>query len=159
MVSEVVFKDFRYLVQTDKLTVERKLKPLKGPECHEAVLKLHEAMSRVDREIRALRANINNNISASALESKLYEILARKNRSDNHLPNQPSTPLKSAVEPVSRTPEEVKKMEVDFIEYPSTPTLDQIGLSGKAMALVGRGAEAFSNSVSDSEYENSFFQK
>jgi hypothetical protein len=124
-------------------------------------LKLHEAMSRLDQEIRTLRANMNNNISASAIESKFYEILARKNRSDSLVVPLPSTPVKllGEEETSSTTPMEAKKMEIDFIEYPSTPTLDQIGLSGKAMALVGRGQEAFSNSVSDSEYDNSFFQK
>lgn len=149
------------MLQNDKLTLEREFKSVKAADCNEAVVKLHEAMSRVDQEVRALRANMTNNISAAALESKFYEILARKNRSDSPAVPSPSTPVKQLeVEmKVSTTPEDLKRMEVDFIDYPSTPTLDQIGLSGKAMALVGRGQDAFSNSVSDSEYDNSFFQK
>lgn len=142
------------------MSIEREMKQAKAPECHEAVLKLHDAMSRVDQEVKALRANMSNNISAVALESKFYEILARKNRSESMIVPHPSTPVKQYDAVVTaKTPEEAKKMDVDFVEYPSTPTLDQIGLSGRAMALVGRGQDDYSNSVSDSEFDASFFQK
>lgn len=150
------------MLQNDKLTIERELQSVKAPGCQETVMKLRDSMSRVDQEIKSLRANMSSNISAVALESKFYEILARKDRSEAEavVTPEPSTPVKQVAQAaVDKTPECMKKMDFDFTEYPSTPTLDQIGLSGKAMAVVGRGQDAFSTSVSDSEYDNSFFQK
>lgn len=120
--------------------------------------KLSEAVGRLAGEIKSLRANITGaTSSAAALDNKLMEILSRRAHQDAIV--EPTTPPKQIVDVAAPTTPEPQSnnMDCDFEEYPTTPTLAQIGLSGKAMALVGRGAEI--SSYSDSEYDTSFYQK
>lgn len=46
-------------------------------------------------------------------------------------------------------------------DFPSTPTLEQLGLSGPALSIVGGRRLGFdsSASISDTEFDNSFYQK
>lgn len=120
--------------------------------------KLNEAVGRLEGEIKSLRANITGTTtSAAALDNKLLEILSRRVHQDAVA--EQTTPPKQIVDiAVPTTPEpQSNSINCDFEEYPATPTLAQIGLSGKTMALVGRGAEI--SSYSDSEYDTSFYQK
>lgn len=119
--------------------------------------KLNEAVSRLEVEIKSLGASITGaTTSAASLDNKLFEILERKPRQE--ISAEPVTPPKQIDVAGPTTPEQQSNdMDCDFEEYPATPTLAQIGLSGKTMALVGRGVEI--SSYSDSEYDTSFYQK
>lgn len=131
--------------------------PPVSQECKDAMDKLHEAVSRLEVEIKSLGASITGaTTSAASLDNKLFEILERKPRQETSA--EPVTPPKQIDVSGPTTPEQQSNdMDCDFEEYPATPTLAQIGLSGKTMALVGRGVEI--SSYSDSEYDTSFYQK
>lgn len=112
--------------------------------------KLSEAVDRVEQEVRLLRGAINSfdsSSSVSAINDRLEAALNRKLTPQPLLPD-PSTPTR---EISTCTFEE---------EFPTTPTLEQLGLSGPTLSIVGRrvGYDS-STSLSDAEFDTSFYQK
>jgi hypothetical protein len=133
-----------------------------GLECAEAMGRLGDAIERIEAEIRVLKGSIEDALPrASSLQAQLEALfvegageavlsLPKRSQSDvrdsSSIAEQPATP-----------PHAMAASLPD--DFASTPTLEQLGLSGRTMALVGARSHldaAASCSVSDTEYESSF---
>jgi hypothetical protein len=134
-----------------RLSLEGKFEEDKiGLETVEAISKLAEAIDRVDQEMKILKSSLQSSEPISQLESRIKVALERKEEpvlvdADAIL----ATPLKNTT---------LKSFEDDF---PSTPTLEELGLSGPTLSIVGRRVGGFDSSASfsDIEFDNSFYQK
>lgn len=122
------------------------------PEVSESMSKLTDAIDRVDQEVKALKSALQGLESISALKSRIQAAFERKEENPVTTVEAPivehSTPLKipSVIEP--------------FEDFPNSPTLEQLGLSGPTLSIVGRRAGYDSSaSMSDGEFDNSFYQK
>lgn len=130
-----------------------------GTDCADAMARLTEAVGRIDGEVKQLKLAIDSAPPVSYLVSALETILSS---------STPSAPMSAESEvSLSQTPETPSSAKsrisgnAEDYAYPSTPTLDSLGLSGRTMALVGGtrdGESASSYSVSDMEYETSFMK-
>lgn len=120
-----------------------------GLETVEAISKLAEAVDRVDQEMKLLKSSLQSSESISILKTRIQAAFERKEQIvDANLVL--STPLKNTT---------LNSFEEDF---PTTLTLEELGLSGPTLSIVGRrGVGGFdsSASLSDAEFDNSFYQK
>lgn len=119
-----------------------------GLETVEAISKLAEAIDRVDQEMKLLKSSLQSSESISNLKTRIQAAFERKEQTvDANLVL--STPLKNTT---------LNSFEEDF---PTTPTLEELGLSGPTLSIVGRRVGGFdsSASLSDAEFDNSFYQK
>ena len=118
-------------------------------ETSESLTRLSEAVDRVEQEIKLLRGAIQTCDSISLLNSKLQAALNRREIPFESCKITTCTPVKEkAILPYTEE------------EFPTTPTLEQLGLSGPTLSIVGRRACVDSStSISDNEFDNSFYQK
>ena len=125
-------------------------------ETVEAISKLAEAVERVDQEMKLLKSSLKSSETISQLKLRIQMALERKETTvtiksiENGI--LLSTPLKNTT---------LSNFEVE--DFPTTPTLEQLGLSGPTLSIVGRrgggGGGGFDSSLSDGEFDNSFYQK
>ena len=119
-------------------------------ETVEAMSKLAEAIDRVDQEMKLLKGALQSSEPISQLSLRIKSALERKGtpiETETSEKLSISTPLKSS-------------STANFEDFPSTPTLEQLGLSGPTLSIVGRRAGFDSSaSISDNEFDNSFYQK
>ena len=117
----------------------------------EAISKLAEAVDRVDQEMKLLKNSLQSSESISQLKTRIQVALERKEPkilNENEIDEQLSTPLKNI---------STNNFEVE--DFPSTPTLEQLGLSDPTLSIVGRRTGFDSSaSISDGEFDN-FYQK
>lgn len=130
-------------------------------ETVEAISKLAEAVERVDQEMKLLKSSLKSSETISQLKLRIQMALERKETTVTikSIENGTllSTPLKNTT---------LSNFEVE--DFPTTPTLEQLGLSGPTLSIVGRrggggggvgGGFDSSASLSDGEFDNSFYQK
>ncbi len=119
-------------------------------ETVEAMSKLAEAIDRVDQEMKLLKGALQSSEPISQLSLRIKSALERKGtpiETETSEKLSISTPLKSS-------------STANFEDFPSTPTIEQLGLSGPTLSIVGRRAGFDSSaSISDNEFDNSFYQK
>lgn len=121
--------------------------PLQDSVQSDSVSKLTEAIDRVDQEIKSLKKKFQETESISSLRSRIQAAFKREEIMDKVVEIPVSTPLKIVVaEP--------------FEDFPNSPTLEQLGLSGPTLSIVGKRTGFDSSaSMSDGEFDNSFYQK
>ena len=124
-------------------------------ETVEAISKLAEAVERVDQEMKLLKSSLKSSETISQLKLRIQTALERKETvTIKSIENGTllSTPLKNTT---------LSNFEVE--DFPTTPTLEQLGLSGPTLSIVGRrgggGGGGFDSSLSDGEFDNSYYQK
>lgn len=122
-------------------------------ETVEAMSKLAEAIDRVDQEMKLLKGALQSSETISQLSFRIKNALERNSSPSIETETSEklsiSTPLKNNA---------INNFEVE--DFPSTPTLEQLGLSGPTLSIVGRRAGFDSSaSISDGEFDNSFYQK
>ncbi len=122
--------------------------PVKSAQVQsDSICKLSEAIGRVDQEIQLLKIAFQESESIFAFKIRIQCALQRKEMKEIGIPLS-STPVKIAVIPEP------------FEDFPNSPTLEQLGLSGPTLSIVGRRTGFDSSaSVSDNEFDNSFYQK
>ena len=133
--------------------------------------KLTEAIDLIDREIQSIKQVLKgDDNSVSKLKLRVTKIMERKlgGNEDNISmteQEQPSSQLSQSDVFSSQglsTPQS-KSSGANALneDFPSSPTLEQLGLSGPALSIVGGRRLGFDSSVSNSdvEYDNSFYQK
>ena len=115
----------------------------------EAITKLTEAIDRVDQEMSMLKNSLMQSETISHLSSRIQAVFDRSRSVVTDANVILSTPLKNT---------NLNNFEDEF---PSTPTLEELGLSGPTLSIVGRRIGGFDSSASfsDAEFENSFYQK
>lgn len=114
----------------------------------DSICKLSEAIGRVDQEIQSLKRAFQESESISALRTRIQCALQREEVKEIEIPLS-STPIKI-----------VTAILEPFEDFPNSPTLEQLGLSGPTLSIVGRRTGFDSSaSVSDNEFDNSFYQK
>lgn len=139
---------------TFRLSLEGKFGAQSGLETEtvEAISKLAEAVDRVDQEMKILKSSLQGSEPISHLKLKIQVALERKEAvtlKTIETGSLLSTPLKSTT---------LCNFEVE--DFPTTPTLEGLGLSGRTLSIVGRrGGFDSSASLSDGEFDNSFYQK
>ena len=114
--------------------------------------KLAESVDRINREMGQLKDALQLNDSISNMRQRIRTALQIEGASastSSSVPVSCSTPIKSS------------QSSVDSLEdFPNSPTLEQLGLSGPTLSIVGRRTGFDSSaSVSDTEFDNSFYQK
>lgn len=127
-------------------------------------MKLTEAIDRVEREVQNFKGSIfSGGLKCSDFKDRLQKILDTATVSSE----MESSSLIGLSSPISRKTESENDNNTMIIgeeEYPTTPTLDQLGLSGRTLSIVGRlgcvgsSFDSGSTTVSDGEFETSFYQ-
>lgn len=132
------------------------------------MIKLSEAVERVEHEINILKESLKGSFSVNLLKDRLQSVFERKetesvistDNDDNEQENN-SLSLSLSLENVS-TPNGKKNSTNNFeFEFVTTPTLEQLGLSGPTLSIVGAKRLGFesSASISDGEFDDSFYKK
>lgn len=132
--------------------------------------KLTETIDLIDREIQSVKQVLQGGQSISQLKlriSKLIERTTACNGNTDKSEQEQSSQLSqlsqsSQLYPGLSTPQsKTVVVQHDHEDFPSTPTLEQLGLSGPALSIVGGRRLGFDSSVSnsDTEFDNSFYQK
>lgn len=132
----------------------------------DSLFRLTEAIDLIDREIASIKQVLQGSLSVAQIKARFQNAMIAKTSDvemseqssqsslqSNQLSNQLSTPQsKAAGMPLLGNEDE---------DFPSTPTLEQLGLSGPALSIVGGRRLGFdsSASISDTEFDNSFYQK
>lgn len=132
-------------------------------ETKEDMIKLSEAVERVEQEINFLKENLKSDTCLNLLKDRLERIFKTEsvilhsiddNEQENNLQS-----LSLSIENVS-TPNG-KIISNNNFEFVTTPTLEQLGLSGPTLSIVGAKRTGFesSASMSDGEFDDSFYKK
>lgn len=112
--------------------------------------KLVEAVDRVDQEIKSLKSLLEGNECISSLRNRIQLTFERKEVEIKEINNKCTTPTK--ISP--------RNSIVAIEDFPNSPTLEELGLSGHTLSIVGRRTGFDSSaSISDGEFDNSFYQK
>lgn len=126
----------------------------------ETISKLSETISLIDTEIETIKQVLKGNQSVSQLKLRFSKLFERgKGDKSSNEPDQESISMSECFStPQSKSSVNISQSQSEE-DYPSTPTLEQLGLSGPTLSIVGGRRLGFdsSTSVSDNEFDNSFY--
>lgn len=131
----------------------------------EAMSKLTEAIDLIDREIQSIKQVLQGGQSIPQLKLRISKLMERITVSNTEMYEQEQSSQSSQLSQGLSTPQSktvgINVIQQDQEDFPSTPTLEQLGLSGPALSIVGGRRNGFDSSVSnsDNEFDNSFYQK
>ena len=127
------------------------------------ISKLTEAIDLINREIQSIKQVLQGNQSMLQIKTRFQNAIDRNNSGTEDIEMcEPSSQCESLSQGLS-TPQS-KSLGTPVVlgdDFPSTPTLEQLGLSGPALSIVGGRRLGFdsSASISDAEFDTSFYQK
>ena len=134
-------------------------------ETKEDMIKLSGAVERVEQEINFLKENLKSKTSLNLLKDRLERIFKTETSilhsidADEQEKNSLSVTL--SIENVSTPNSKVISNNNFEFEFVTTPTLEQLGLSGPTLSIVGAKRTGFesSASMSDGEFDDLFYKK